>query len=124
MAGLKIAGEVVMTVEVPVATYLNEPGATAGATGHRAENGNHRATPMLPKGTRGTFAGLSGLAIERISSGIAIGVERLIDRLIICPTGTTNQIGQDALAIGRNDDHAKIMMIVIWLGTYPVRRDL
>src|SRR5260370_90590 len=54
------AGEVVMAVEVPVATDLNEPGATAGAAGHIAGDGDHRATPMLPAGAQGTLAGLPG----------------------------------------------------------------
>jgi hypothetical protein len=36
MPGLKSTGEVVMAVEVPVATALNEPGATTGTTGHAA----------------------------------------------------------------------------------------
>src|SRR6266481_7362497 len=54
------AGEVVMAVEVPVAADLNEPGATAGATGHIAGDGDHRATPMLPAFAF-AFAGLPGL---------------------------------------------------------------
>src|SRR5258708_33539119 len=112
MPRLETADEVVMAVDVQVAADLNEPGATAGATGHIAGNGDHRATPMLPGGADGTLAGLSGLAIERIPGGIAIGVERLIDRLIIGPTGTTDSVGQGSLAIGTNDGHTKVMMIV------------
>src|SRR5579864_8744039 len=76
MPGLETADEVVMAVEVPVAADLNEPGATAGATGHIAGDGDHRATPMLPGGADGTLAGLPGLAIERIPGGVDIGVER------------------------------------------------
>ncbi len=122
--GLEKAGEVVMAIEVPVAADLNEPGATAGATGHIASDGDHRATSMLPTGARGTLAGLPGLAIERIAGRVAIGVERLIDRLIIGPTGTTDQLGQETLVIGSNDGHAKVMMIIIWPGAYPVGRSL
>jgi len=124
MPGLETADEVVMAVEVQVAADLNEPGATAGATGHVAGDGDHHATPMLPGGADGTLAGLPGLAIERIPGGVAIGVERLIDRLIIGPTGTTDQVGQGTLAIGSNDGHTKVMMIVSWPGAYPVGRDL
>ena len=122
--GLDTADEVVMTVEIPVAADLNEPGATAGATGHIAGDGNHATPSMLPNFAGGTLAGLSGLAIERIPGGVAISVERLSDRLIICPTGTTDQVGQEPLAIRRNDGHANVMMIVVWLGVYPVGRDL
>src|SRR5438270_5839665 len=121
---LETAGEVVMAVEVPVATDLNEPGATAGACGHIARDGDHSAAPMLPDGAGGTLAGLPGLAIEGIPGGVAISVERLADRLIVCPTGASDQVGQVPLAIGRNDGHAKVMMIVIWPGVYPVGRDL
>ena len=124
MPGLETAGEVVMAVEVPVAADLNEPGATAGATGHTAGNGDYIPAPMLPDGAEGTLAGLSGLTIVRIPGWVAMGVEELIDRLIIRPTGTPNQVGQVTLAIGSNDEHAKVMMIVIWLGAYPVGRDL
>ena len=112
MPGPDKAGEVVMAVEVQIAVDLNEPGATAGATGHIAGDGDHGASPMLP-GCAGTLAGLSDLAIEGSPGGIAIGVEELINRLIICPTGAADQVGQDTLAIGRNDGHAKVMMIVI-----------
>src|SRR5712692_6893986 len=121
---LHTANEVVMAVEVPVAANLNEPGATAGTSGHITGDGDHRATTMLPAFTGGTLTGLPGLTIEGIPGGVAIGVERLIDRLIICPTGTTDQLSQETLAIGRNDGHAKVMMIVIWPGVYPVGRDL
>ena len=124
MPWLETAGEVVMAVEVPVVTDLNEPGATAGATGHIAGDGDHRTPSMRPIFAEGTLAGLSGLTIERIPGGVAIGVEGLIDRLIICPTGTTDQVGQDTLAIGSNNGHAKVMMIVIRPGAYPVGRDL
>src|SRR5216683_4520885 len=110
MSRLDTAGEVVMAVEVPVAIDLNEPGATAGATGHIARDGDHGASPMLPAFAGGPLAGLPGLAIEWIRSGIAIGVEGLIDRLIIRPTGAADYVGQDTLAIGRNDRHAKVMM--------------
>src|SRR5205807_6357695 len=65
------AGEVVMAVEVPVAADLNEPGATAGATGHIAGDGDHRAAPVLPFGAGRRLAGLPGLAIERIRGGVA-----------------------------------------------------
>ena len=92
--GLETAGEVIMAVEVQVAADLNEPGATAGATGHIAGDGDHRATPMLPACAGGTLVtGPSGLAIEGRGGGVAIGVEGLIDRLIICPTGTADQVG-------------------------------
>ena len=124
MPGLDTAGEVIMAVEVPVAIDLNEPGSTAGATGHIARDGDHGASRMLPAFAGGTLAGLPGLAIERIRGGVAIGVEGLIDRLIICPTGATDQVGQDTLVVGRDDGHAKIMMKVIWPGMYPVGRDL
>ena len=50
MTGLENAGEVVMAVEVPVAVDLNKPGATTGATGHTAGDGDHGATPMPPGG--------------------------------------------------------------------------
>src|SRR5258708_39012603 len=66
MPGLETADEVVMAVEVQVAADLNEPGATAGATGHSAGNGDHRTTPMLPGGPGVTLSGLSVLAIEMI----------------------------------------------------------
>ena len=124
MPGLETADEVVMAVEVPVAAALNEPGATAGATGHIAGDGDHRAAPMLPDSAGRTLAGLPGLAIEGIPGGVAISVERLADRLIICPTGASDQVGQVPMAIGRNDGHAKVMMKVIWLAIYPVRRNL
>ena len=122
--GLQTAGKVVMAVEVQVAAALSEPGTTAGATGHTAGDGDHTAPSMLPDGAGGTLAGLPGLAIEGIPGGVAISVERLADRLIICPTGASDQVGQVPLAIGRNDGHAKVMMIVIWPGVYPVGRDL
>ena len=48
VSGLHTADEVIMTIEVPVASDLNEPGATAGATSHIAGNGDHCATAMLP----------------------------------------------------------------------------
>ncbi len=118
------ADEVVMAVEVPDAADLNEPGATTGAPGHIAGDGDHSATPMLPACTGGSLTGLSGLTIEGSPGGVAIGVEGLIDGLIICPTGTPDQVGQDTLVIGRNDGHAKVMMIVIRPGMYPVGRDL
>src|SRR6266851_5962747 len=122
---LETADEVVMAVEVPVVAALNEPGATTGATGHIAGNGDHRATPMLPAFPEGTLATrLPGLAIEGMPGGIAIGVEGLIDRLIIGPTGAADQVGQETLVIGSNDSHAEVMMIVIWLGVYPVGRGL
>ena len=79
---------------------------------------------MLPGGAGRTLTGLPGLSIERIRGGVAIGVERLIDRLIVCPTGTTDEVGQVTLAIGSDDGHAKVMMIVIWAGTYPIGRNL
>ncbi len=120
MPGLETAGEVVMAVEIPVAADLNEPGATAGASSHIAGDGDYGASPMLPDFAGGPFAGLSGLTIEGMPGGVAIGVEGLIDRLIICPPGAADQVGQDTLAIGRNDCHAKVMMIVIWPGSYPV----
>src|SRR5260221_4716364 len=124
MPVLDTAGEVVMAVEVPDATDLNEPGATAGAAGHIAGDGDHRATPMLPAGAQGTLAGLPGLAIERRRGGVAIGIESLIGRLIIGPTGATHQVGPGALGIVSNQCHAKVMMKVIWPGAYPVGRDL
>src|SRR5216684_3425499 len=96
---LHTAGEVVIAVE------LNEPGSTAGATGHIARDGDHGASPMLPAFAGGPLAGLPGLAIEWIRSGIAIGVEGLIDRLIIRPTGAADYVGQETQAIGRNDRH-------------------
>src|SRR5437764_3120115 len=55
--GLETAGEVVMAVEVPVAADLNEPGATAGATGHIAGDGDHAAPSMLPGFAQGILAG-------------------------------------------------------------------
>lgn len=110
MPGLDAAGEVVMTIEVPVAADLNEPGATAGATGHTAGDGDHRATAVLPAGAGHTLAGLPGLSIIRIPGRVAIGGERLIARLIIGPTGATDHVGQGTLAIGSNDGHPKIMM--------------
>src|SRR5438034_2948419 len=122
--GLDAADEVVMTVEVPVAANLNEPRAAAGSTGHIAGDGNHATLTMLPNFAGGTLARLSGLTIERIPGGVAISVEGLIDRLIICPTRATDQIGQEALAIRRNDGHANVMMKVVWLGVYPVRGNL
>ena len=124
MPRLETAGEVVMAVEVPAAADLNEPGATTGATSHIAGDRDHITASMLPDGAEAALAGLPGLAIERICSGIAIGVEELIGGLIISPTGTADQVGQDTLAIGGNDGHAKVMMIVIWLSVYPIRWDL
>ena len=50
MPGLYIAGEVVMAIEVPVVVDLTVSGATAGATGHTARDGNHGSTSMLPVG--------------------------------------------------------------------------
>src|SRR5260370_9214928 len=118
MPGLETADEVIMAVEVQVAADLNEPGATAGATGHIAGDGDHRATPMLPGGADGTLAGLPGLAIERIAGGVAIGIDRLIDRLIIGPTASTDQVGQGTLAIGSKHDHPKVMMLATLTGHY------
>src|SRR5207247_6790380 len=73
---------------------------------------------------QGILARLSGLAIEGKPGGVAIGVEGLIGRLIVCPTGAANQVGQVTLAIGRDDSYAKVMVIVIWLGVYPIGRNL
>src|SRR6266702_1080219 len=122
--GPHTADEVVMAVEVQVAAALNEPGATAGATGHITGDGDHLTLPMLPDGAGGSLAELSGLTIEGRRRGVAIGSEGLIDRLIIGPTSTADQVGQDTLAIGRNDGHAQVTRIVIWLGMYPVGRNL
>src|SRR5215469_10800961 len=124
MAEPEAAGEVVMAIEVPVAADLNEPGATTGATCHIAGDGDHGAAPMLPAGAQGRRAGLPGLAIERIPGGVAIGIEGLIDRLIIGPTGGADQVSQGTLAIGSNDGHAEVVVKVIWPGAYPVGRDL
>lgn len=124
MPPLETADEVVMAIEIPVVADPNEPGATAGAAGHIAGDGDHRATSMLPGGARRTLTGLPGLSIERIRGGIAIGVERLIDRLIVRPTGATDEVGQVTLAIGSNDGHAEVMMKVIWAGIYPIGGDL
>src|ERR1700739_4450601 len=102
MPALETAGKVVMAVEIPVAIVLNEPGTTAGATGHVAGEGDHHTAPMPPQRAGGSLAGLSRLTIERIPGWIAIGVERLVDRLIICPTGAAHKIRQITLAIGSN----------------------
>src|SRR5260370_30303456 len=48
MPVLDTAGEVVMAVEVPDATDLNEPGATAGAAAHIKRDGTHSPPPMTP----------------------------------------------------------------------------
>src|SRR5260370_28937406 len=77
MPVLEAAGKVVMAVEVPVAADLNEPGAAAGATGHIAGDGDHRATPMLPAGAQRTLAGLPGLHIERRSGAVGTRVALL-----------------------------------------------
>ena len=126
MPRLHTAGEVVMAIEVPVATNLNEPRSTAGATSHIARNRDHSATLLLPDFARGALTGLSGLTIKGMCGRIAIGIEGLVGRLIICPTSTTDDVGQDTLAIGRNNDHAqiiiKVIMIIIWLGVYPLGR--
>ena len=90
---LKNADEIVVSIKVQVAVDLNEPGSTAGAAGHATGDGDHIPASMLPGGADQTLAGLSGLAIERRGGGIAIGVEGLIGRLIICPTSATNHIG-------------------------------
>ena len=124
MPGPDKAGEVIMAVEVQIAVDLNEPGATAGATGHIAGDGDHRATTMRRAFAQGILAGLSGLAIEGKPGGVTIGVVGLIGRLIIGPTGTADQVGQVTLTTGRDNSHAKVMMKVIWLGVYPVGRDL
>src|SRR5712691_669892 len=92
MPALPTADEVIMAVEIRVAATLNEPGTTAGAAGHTAGDGDHAASSMLPNGAFGTLAGLPGLAIVRIAGGVAIGIEEMIDRLIRCPTGTTNHV--------------------------------
>ena len=93
--GLETADEVVMAVEVPVVAALNEPGTTAGATGHIAGYRDYGAPSMLPgsAGAGGILAGSPGLTIERGRGGVAIGIEGLIDRLISCPTGATNHVG-------------------------------
>lgn len=122
--GLHTTDEIVMPIEVEAAVDLNKPGATTGATGHIAGDRDNSAAPMLPAFAGRSLAGLSGLTIERISCWIAISVEGLIDRLIIGPTSTAYRVGQVALAIRSNDGHAKVMMKVIWLGIYPVGRDL
>ncbi len=125
VVGLDAAGEVVMAVEIPVAADLNEPGTTAGATGHVAGDGDHSATGMLPAFADGAIgARLPGLTIEGIAGRVAIGVEGLVDGLIIGPTGTAYHIGQQTLTVGRDDGHAKVMMQVIWHGVQPVGRDL
>src|SRR5260370_18831147 len=80
MAVLDAAGEVVMAVDLHVGVDLYEPGATAGADGHIAGNGDHRAAPHLPAFAGGRRAGLPGLTIERRRGRVAIGVESLIDR--------------------------------------------
>src|SRR5947199_10263845 len=113
MPGLETADEVVVAIEVQVAVDLNKPGATTGATSHSARDGDHIPASMLPGSANCALAGLSGLTIKRSGSSIAIGVEGLIGRLIIGPTNTSNHIGQETLVIRSNDDHAKVMMIVI-----------
>ena len=123
MAVLDAAGEVVMAVDVHVAVDLYEPGATAGAAGHIAGNGDHRAAPHLPAFAGGRRAGLPGLTIERRRGRVAIGVEGLIDRLIIGQTRAADHVGQVTLAIGRNDSHDKVAMQVALPGTYPFRRN-
>src|SRR5258708_1288032 len=125
MAGLQTAGEVVMAVEIPVAVNLNKPGASAGATGHIAGNRNHRATRVIiPKCAGSILAGLTGLAIERVTCGITIGGEGLSDLLIIGPTGTADHVGQIPLTIGINDSHAKVAVQVNEASVYPVGRNL
>ena len=119
MLGLETADEVVMAIDVHVVVDFHEPGTPARAAGHVAGDGDHRASPVLPA-RAGTLAGLSGLAIEWVRGGIAIGGERLIDRLIICPTGATDHVGQVTLIIGSNNEHAKVMMKIIWPTVYPV----
>src|SRR3989440_5878029 len=124
MPGPDKAGEVVMAIEVQIAVDLNEPGATAGTTGHIAGDGDNRATTMRRAFAQGILAGLSGLAIEGKPGGVTIGVVGLIGRLIIGPTGTADQVGQVTLTTGRDNSHAKVMMKVIWPGVYPVGRGL
>src|SRR5216683_404443 len=123
VAVLDAAGEVVMAVDVQVAVDLNEPRAAAGAAGHIAGNGDHRAAPHLPAFAGGRRAGLPGLTIEGRRGRVAIGVESLIDRLIIGQTSAADHVGQVTLAIGRNDSHAKIAMQVALPGTYPFGRN-
>src|SRR5450755_1158785 len=120
MPRLEATDEVVMAVKVPVAVALNEPGTTAGTTGHATGDGDDSTITMLREGSRGILARLSPLTIERIGCRIAIGVEWLLDRQIIGPSGTANDIGQVALAIGSDDGHTEVMVIIIGLRIYPV----
>src|SRR5437764_1454784 len=99
MPGPETACEVVVAVEVQVAIDLNEPGATTGATSHSTRDGHHIPVSMLPGCADRALAGFSGLSIERRSSGIAIGVESLIGRLVIGPTNPSNYISQEAFII-------------------------
>src|SRR6266851_1557903 len=124
MAALDAAGEVVMAVEVHVAVDLNEPGAAARAACHIAGDGDHRAAPHLPAFAGGTRAGLPGLTIEGRRGRVAIGVESLIDRLVIGQTRAADYVGQVTLAIGRNDSHTKVAMQVACPGIYPFGRNV
>src|SRR5690242_10746419 len=112
-----------MSIEIQVVVDLNEPGTAARATGHTARDGDYIPASVLPGSANRALAGLPGLAIERRGSRVAVGVEGLIGRLIIGPTSTSNHICQDTLVIGSNDEHTKVMMVIIWPGIYPVRRD-
>src|SRR5260370_36009328 len=95
---LHTAGEVVMAVEVPVAVDLNEPGSTAGATGHIARDGDHGASPMLPAFAGGPLAGLPGLPIECIRTATPIRVDGLTASPTIRPTPPPPSPRQHTLA--------------------------
>ena len=103
VAGPHAAGEVVVPAEVPLAAALDKPAAAAGAAGHVAGDGDDGAAAMLPEGAAGAFAGFSGLTIERIARRIPIRVVRLVDLLIIGPTGSADYVRQVARAIGRDE---------------------
>src|SRR5690349_8534568 len=107
------AGEIVMPVEIPVASHLNEPGTAAGAAGHIAGDGDDRAARHLPASASPALAGLPCLAIKGARGWIAVGVVRLLDALIVGPAGSTNHVCQISLAVGRDDRHAKIMVQII-----------
>src|SRR5579884_488568 len=110
MPRLDSAGEVVMATEVPVVAALDKPGAATGAAGHIAGDGDNRAASEIPELAGGTLTHLPRLSIERMSSGIAVGIVGLIDGLIIGPARAANDVGQFPLVIGGNDRHAIIVV--------------
>src|SRR5579885_3778997 len=120
MARLDGTGEVVMATEIPVVAALDKPGATAGAAGHIAGNGDDGAASEIPELAGGTLTHLPRLSIEGMGCRVAIGIVGLIDGLVIGPARAADHVGQFPLVVGRNDRHAIIVVQFVGLPANPV----